>query len=162
MEVAGERSHWGDGKPRVLLVAGAAADERALAEGFADRPVSTTVLTDGREAIAHLTAASEERTDGRLPDLVVLDLGVESPDGLTILDAIKSSPVLGTVPVVVLTAEPEAVGSAYELGANAHVSKPSDQTAYAAAAESAASFWCDWAQLPPERLCTDRSLSSYD
>ncbi|WP_136716513.1 response regulator [Halorientalis salina] len=151
-----------DDERSVMVVANATADADIVSCGLEDQSVSMVVVPDGQKAIERLSAGSADHTDEGVPDLILLDFAVESPAGTTVLDAIKSSPLLGAVPVVVLTDDEDSVATAYELGANAHVTKPHDADEYAAVVESTARFWFEWAQFPSEPLCTDRSLFMYD
>jgi CheY-like chemotaxis protein len=84
------------------------------------------VVSDGREAIDHLTlaaAGSQPR-----PDLILLDLNLPRVDGREVLEFIKGDERLRRIPVVILTtssAEEDIVRS-YDLHANAYVTKPVD------------------------------------
>jgi CheY-like chemotaxis protein len=84
------------------------------------------VVSDGREAIDHLTlaaAGSQPR-----PDLILLDLNLPRVDGREVLEFIKGDANLRRIPVVILTtssAEEDIVRS-YDLHANAYVTKPVD------------------------------------
>jgi CheY-like chemotaxis protein len=118
-------------------------------------PVTVDVVSDGREAIQYLTEASETTTDRGSPDLILLEFGFESPDGETLLYAIKSSPRLETVPVVVLTADEIDTGAAYEYTGTAHVATPMSQEAYAELVRSIGQFWFEWVRYPSESLFTE-------
>lgn len=147
--------------PAVLVVEPTPRDARIISCGLHRQSVSASVVSNGREAIDRLSAGSDEATAEPLPDLVVLDLAAESVDALTVLDAIKSSPRLSEMPVVVLTDggdEDIDVQQAYDMGANAHVRKPDDTEAYVATVEQLASFWFEWVTFPPEHLSADKRL----
>ena len=153
-----------DGQDRadVLLVAADPADARLISCGFQRRAVMTDVVPDGRTAIERLSAASDERTDEQPPRLIVLDLGIEPVGAETILHAVKASPRLGPVPVIVLRDSDETttaidVDQAYELGANAHFSRPDDTERYVDGVERLATFWFEWATLPPEPLYAEKT-----
>jgi CheY-like chemotaxis protein len=157
------RNDDGDERTDVLLVAADPRDARLVSCGFQRQSVSHAVVPDGRAAIECLTAGSTSGTDDSLPRLVVLDLAVESVDAETVLHAVKSSPRLGMVPVVVLGDDDESdtaasmdVERAYDLGANAHVTKPDDVERYVEDIERLATFWFEWATFPPESLFADR------
>lgn len=146
--------------PAVLVVEPTPRDARIISCGLHRQSVSASVVSNGREAIDRLSAGSDEATAEPFPDLVVLDLAAESVDALTVLDAIKSSPRLSELPVVVLTdgAEDIDVQQAYDMGANAHIRKPDDTEAYVARIRQLACFWFKWATFPPEHLSADKRL----
>lgn len=74
-----------------------------------------------------LKAAMEEK-----PDLILLDLGLPDMDGQTLVGFLKRSPELEKVPVVAVTAWPEAtareMASAY--GCDGYISKPINTRAF--------------------------------
>jgi two-component system chemotaxis response regulator CheY len=65
------------------------------AEGYDVVPAS-----HGRQALEFLHSAR----DGKLPDLVVLDIMMPLVDGTQVLDTMKQDPKLAAIPVVVLSA----------------------------------------------------------
>jgi two-component system alkaline phosphatase synthesis response regulator PhoP len=73
---------------------------------------------DGAEA---LRLVEEER-----PDLVILDIVMPEPDGLRVLNRIKTDPRLNTIVVVMLSArgEPEDMALGLDVGADFYLSKP--------------------------------------
>jgi len=81
------------------------------AEGFDVVPAG-----HGRQALEFL----EGVRDGKLPDLVVLDLMMPLVDGVQVLEAMKGDPVLSKIPVVVLS----AVAREQPAGASAFLRKP--------------------------------------
>jgi diguanylate cyclase (GGDEF)-like protein len=74
-----------------------------------------------------------------LPDAVLLDIGLPGVDGLTVLERIKSDPLLSGIPVLMVTAwsEPEHVRRAMHAGAHDYVCKPFDTTELIARVEAA-------------------------
>jgi CheY-like chemotaxis protein len=141
-------------KCRVLFVGTPQVDLEETVCSSCNYPVTVDVVSDGRKAIQWLTEASET-TDHHLPDLIVLEFGFESPDGDTVLCAIKSSPHLGTVPVIVLTADETDAETAYEHGGNAHITAPRSAEAYTELARSIGQFWFEWVKYPSESLSAD-------
>lgn len=140
----------------VLFVGTPPIDLQQVCEDSCTHSVDIDVVADGRQAIQRLTDASSSPTDGELPDLVLLEFGFTLPDGTTVLHAIKSSPRLGTIPVVVLTAEIRDAETAYAYGANAHVTKPDTPETYGELIDSIEQFWFGWAAFPTEYLYSDR------
>jgi DNA-binding response OmpR family regulator len=58
------------------------------------------------------------------PDAVVLDLAMPRVDGWTVLRQMRDSSMTAHIPVVVVSAIPDARDSAMELGADAYLAKP--------------------------------------
>jgi two-component system response regulator len=82
------------------------------------------VATDGEEALRYLLP--EERSDNRLPALVLLDINLPKVNGLDVLRAIRAHERTRHLPVVVLTTSNEErdIVETYNLGANSFVRKP--------------------------------------
>ena len=87
------------------------------------------VAKDGRQAIDYLkgTGAYADRTEFPLPSLVLLDLKLPHVMGLDVLKWVRAQPEFQTVIVIVLTSSRLApdIDTAYRLGANSYVVKPS-------------------------------------
>lgn len=141
----------------VLFVGSPTVDIEAACGSASVRSVDIEVVTDGRAALQRLTAASESPNEYARPDLVLLQCDFELPDGMTILHAIKSSPQLDTVPVIVLDPDDCDAETAYETGGNAYVKTPQTAEEYADLIGSIGEFWFEWAQYPAESLYSDRS-----
>ena len=120
-------------------------------------PIDIDVVTDGRAAIRRLTASSMSPNEYPRPDLVLLQCDFELPDGMTVLHAIKSSPQLGTVPVVMLNTDDCDAETAYETGGNAYINASHKAEEYADLIRSITQFWFEWAQYPSEYLSSDTS-----
>ena len=101
---------------RILIVEDEHRIASFVAKGLrADRHLTTTV-GDGRDGLDHALSGDH--------DLVVLDIGLPSMDGLAVLDQLRAQG--SRVPVIVLTAR-DSVGdtvSALEGGADDYVPKP--------------------------------------
>src|SRR4051794_7787963 len=87
------------------------------------------IARDGAEALDYLFARGEfaQRAQGN-PAVILLDLKLPKVDGLEVLDQIRQSATLKSVPVVMLTSskEEQDLLRSYELGVNAYVVKPVD------------------------------------
>ena len=97
-----------DAEPiEVLLVEDSAGDVRLTREAFKDAKVHINlhVASDGIEAMAFLGREGVYANAPR-PDLVLLDLNLPKKDGREVLEEIKESPKLKSMPVVVLTTSP--------------------------------------------------------
>ena len=143
------------GKERTVLFVGTKPiSPDTVSRVFDDFPASIEVIADGEQAIEQLIETTAS-TDDSVPDLIFLGCGFESPDWTTLLYAIKSSPRLGTVPTVVLTADETDAKTVTEHGGNAHVTAPESPDAYADLLGSFGRFWFEWAQYPSESLSAD-------
>ena len=107
------------------------------------------VVTGGDEALAYLEACVDG--DGPTqPDLVLLDVSVPDEDCHEVLETIKTDPVLGRVPVVVLSPSVSNEGCLpyYRRYANTVLRKPDDPEEYADVIRSVEQFWLSTARLP--------------
>jgi CheY-like chemotaxis protein len=107
-------------------------------------------VTDGAEALAFLGRRGNY-SDAPKPDLVLLDLNLPKRDGLSILAAMKASPDLRQIPVVMFSSSQLShdITRSYELGANCYVSKPGTLTDFFSMMKSIEDFWFGSVSLPP-------------
>lgn len=145
------------GKLVILFVGTPLIDLKQACGDLCTDPVDVEVITDGRAALRRLTAASESPTEYPQPHLVLLQCDFELPDGMTVLHAIKSSPHLDTMPVVVLDPDDCAAESTCEIGGNAYVRTPHTAEEYIELIRSITQFWFEWVQYPAEYLYSDTS-----
>jgi CheY-like chemotaxis protein len=138
----------------VLLVEDSPGDVRLTREAFrtADVSVRLHVAVDGVDAMAFLRREGEH-ADAARPDLILLDLNLPKMDGREVLGQIKEDLSLRTIPTVILTtSEAEAdIRKAYELQANAYLSKPGQLDAFESLVRSIGDFWLTKAKLPQRR-----------
>jgi CheY-like chemotaxis protein len=125
----------------VLVVEDTAIDLRmillALNAGATRKTI--TALTDGVQAMAHLTRDAPRA----MPDLILLDLNLPRVDGWEVLGACKADPALRDIPIVVFTTSQtdSDVKRCYDLGANSFVTKPYDVDAFHAAVGLIERYW---------------------
>jgi CheY-like chemotaxis protein len=67
--------------------------------------------------------------NGGLPDLIILDILLSGKDGRTICRILKSRPDTKHIPIVMISAHPDAEEAAYAVGADSFVAKPFDMFA---------------------------------
>ena len=138
----------------VLLVEDDPGDTLMIREAFADNKVrnSLTSVTDGVEAMRFLRREGEY-ADAPRPDLVLLDLNLPRVNGRELLQQIRKTPGLQTVPVVVLSTSNrlEDVRDSYALGANTYVEKPQDFNRFVSILQIIQRYWLDTALLPPAK-----------
>jgi CheY-like chemotaxis protein len=64
--------------------------------------------------------------NGGLPDLIILDVLLSGKDGRTICRTLKSRPDTQHIPIIMISAHPDAETAAYAVGADHFVAKPFD------------------------------------
>jgi chemotaxis family two-component system response regulator Rcp1 len=137
----------------VLLVEDSPGDVRLTQEAFKNAKVhiNLNVASDGAEAMALLNREGAHANSPR-PDLILLDLNLPKKDGREVLKEIKESPILGTIPVVILTtsASEADILRSYRLHANCYITKPVDLEGFLEVVKSIDSFWLSVVKLPHE------------
>ena len=113
------------------------------------------VVRDGAQALDYLLREGDfkQRTEGT-PAVVLLDLKLPKVNGLEVLQKVRSTPGLRSVPVVMLTSSQEEsdVVRSYELGVNAYVVKPVEFKQFVAAIADLGVFWAVLNEPPPGSL----------
>ncbi|HEU0111348.1 MAG TPA: response regulator [Flavisolibacter sp.] len=81
--------------------------------------VNLSIVEDGEQLLDLLTHY--------VPDFIFLDLDMPGKNGLECLAALKTNPVLESIPIVIFssTSRPANIDTAYELGADLFFIKPS-------------------------------------
>jgi CheY-like chemotaxis protein len=109
----------------ILLVEDTPSDVRLTQEALkrSDLQYEMEVVSDGVEAMEKLAKDKEE---GKLPDLILLDLNMPRKNGHEVLEEIKNDPALKMIPVVLLTVSErdEDVMDALSLKMNYYLAKP--------------------------------------
>jgi CheY-like chemotaxis protein len=115
------------------------------------RPINDIrVVRDGEEALSLLFRDGDQDLDTFRPDLILLDLNLPKVSGFDVLDRIKTSDELSSIPVIVLTvSEREGdIARAYQLGANTYITKPVDFDKFTHAIDTLWEYWMVIAKLP--------------
>ena len=97
-----------------------------------DDPLTLETLTRAVEILGHQALVAHSGAEGialaaqELPDLVISDLRLADMDGLQLVRQVKGSPASGHIPVLILSASPEAdaLSLAMQAGAEAYLDKP--------------------------------------
>jgi len=135
----------------ILLVEDNPGDARLTQEAMHDSKLTNTmhVVEDGVEAMEFLRRQGRYG-DAPRPDLILLDLNLPKKDGRAVLAEIKSDPALKRIPVVVLTTsrDEKDVLAAYDLHANAYVTKPVDLAQFMKIVALIDEFWVNVVTLP--------------
>ena len=124
--------------------------KRAFAKGDIQNPLF--VVRDGEEAISYFSGIGKfgNRAEYPLPDLLLLDLKMPRLDGFEVLRWIRQQPGFNALRVVVLTASDQIrdVNSAYRLGANSFMVKPTDFENVVEMARTLRSYWLQMSKAP--------------
>jgi chemotaxis family two-component system response regulator Rcp1 len=139
----------------VLLVEDSPGDVRLTREAIKDAKVHVKlhVVSDGAQAMAFLARGGEYAGVPR-PDLILLDLNLPKKDGREVLDEIKKSPTLKSIPVVILTTSSSEVDvmRSYMLHANCYITKPVGLEGFLKVVKSIDDFWLSVVKLPRETV----------
>lgn len=114
-----------------------------------DIKVNISVVQDGALAMDLLLRKIPYEQSKR-PDLIILDYNLPKLNGQEVLDRIKTSDNLKTIPVVILTtsSREDDIKMAYASNANSFVTKPIELDAFLEAVNSIKNFWLKTAVLP--------------
>lgn len=117
------------------------------------------VMRDGAAALDYLRREGEHasRQEGN-PAVILLDLKLPKVNGLEVLEAVRSTPALRSVPVVMLTSSQEEADllRSYELGVNAYVVKPVEFKQFVSSIADLGMFWAVLNEPPPGSLRASR------
>jgi CheY-like chemotaxis protein len=126
--------------------------QRAMKKMGVTNPLQ--VASDGQEAIDYLQGAGKfaDRRKFPLPCLVLLDLKLPYVMGLEVLRWIRQQPG-AALPVVMLSASGEEadIAAAYQLGANAFLTKPSEASKLEEIVKAIKDFWLTYNIPAPGR-----------
>jgi len=138
---------------QILLVEDNPGDVRLTREALKEAKFrnKVEVVGDGVEALAYLRQQGQY-TSAMRPHLIMLDLNLPRMDGREVLAAIKKDADLRRIPVVVLSSsEAESdIARAYELHANAYVTKPVDIDHFLQVVKAIEEFWVEIVKLPAQ------------
>jgi CheY-like chemotaxis protein len=116
-------------------------------------PNPLRVVNDGQQAIHYLSGAGKyaDRRQYPLPCLMLLDLKMANKSGLEVLEWIRSQPAFDSMIVIVLSASANRSDmiSAYRLGANSFVVKPTGVAPLTEFARALRAYWLTHNQFPP-------------
>ncbi len=144
-------------KVDILLLEDSAYDAELIMRAISKSGSSLAVrnLKDGAEGLEYLRTLQETRDEQplRLPRLILLDLKMPKINGLEVLQALKSSPLTGYIPVVVFSSsqEHQDIIKCYELGANSYVTKPVDYESFINAINNMLQYWLSFNLSPFNR-----------
>jgi CheY-like chemotaxis protein len=138
-------------KIEILLVEDSPGDARLTLEAMRAAKMTNVlhVVEDGVQALEFLRRRSRFK-DAPRPDLILLDFNLPRMDGRKVLAEVKGDPDLRRIPVVVLTTSrsEEDVLAAYDLHANAYVTKPVKLEQFMRIVALIDEFWLNVVTLP--------------
>jgi len=136
---------------QILHVEDSPSDVALTAAALSQGSVATElhVAKDGVEALAFLHRQGVY-SDAPRPDLILLDLNLPKKDGRQVLADVKTDVNLRPIPVVILTssAAPDDISKAYQLYANAYVTKPVGYDEFLLAMRQIEGTWLTLVALP--------------
>ena len=117
------------------------------------------VVRDGAQALDYLMREGDfrDREEGN-PAVILLDLKLPKVNGLEVLQKVRSTQHLRSIPVVMLTSSQEEsdVVRSYELGVNAYVVKPVEFKQFVGAIADLGVFWAVLNEPPPGSMKASR------
>ena len=135
----------------ILLIEDNPGDARLTQEAMRAAKMTNVlhVVEDGVQAMEFLRRRSRFK-DAPRPDLILLDLNLPKKDGRSVLAEVKTDPDLRRIPVVVLTTSrsEEDVLQAYDMHANAYVTKPVNLEKFMRIVALIDEFWLKVVTLP--------------
>ena len=139
-------------KLRILLVEDNEAHAELVRRTLESHEVSNEIfhVVDGEAALDYLFARGEFEGIEEPPHLILLDVRLPKVDGLEVLQEIRKTDDLESIPIVMLTtsASERDVLKAYELHANSYVVKPLDFIQFEELMKDLGFYWLAWNQRP--------------
>ena len=136
----------------VLVVESNPADTFLTSEAFKAAGLTSgfTSVSSGEDALNYVHK-KEKYANANTPDIIFLDLSLPGLSGLEVLKAIKTTPHLMHIPIVVASGseDPEHVRAVYALNGNCFMRKPSDLTQFLKFVETCFEFWGNVVTLSP-------------
>lgn len=141
-------------RPFTILIADDDPEDRMLAaEALTEGRVGADVrfVADGEELLdyLHLRGRFRDPDDAPRPGVILLDLNMPRKDGREVLRAIKESPELRRIPVVVLSTSRAEVDihRSYDLGANSFIVKPVSFDSLVETMRALGKYWSEVVEL---------------
>jgi chemotaxis family two-component system response regulator Rcp1 len=141
-------------RPEILVVQSNPADTILTVEAFKAAGMTSGLkcVTDGEDALMYVRRQGKYAEVG-IPDLIFLDLSQSSISGLGVLKAIKSTPSLMHIPIVVAAGSdnPDFVRQVYALNGNCFLRKPEELSEFAKFIKACYEFWSSVITVPSHR-----------
>ncbi len=138
-------------KIHILLVEDNEGDILLTTEAFEEGKMvkKISVVKDGKAAMDFLEQNDVYQTATR-PDLILLDVNLPKKNGYEVLQFIKTSQKLKTIPVVMLTtsSSQKDIMMAYSNHANYFITKPAEVDGFLKVVSAIENFWLSIVHLP--------------
>lgn len=108
-------------------------------------------VQDGDDALDYLFRQGEyDDLDSPDPVAILLDLNLPGTDGREVIQEIKQSPKLKTIPIIVLTtsSNPQDIETCYLYGANSYLLKPMGASEMQQTVQLLFKYWFNFSILP--------------
>jgi len=133
---------------RQILMADDDADDRFLVQAaFEDNSILNPVVffEDGEQLVTYLAEGENNK-----PLLIFLDLNMPKKDGREVLKVLRSNAGWNSIPIIIFSTSnaPDDIISAYQLGANCYIIKPSSYEGLKEVILNIEKFWLKTATLP--------------
>ena len=147
----------------ILVVESNPADTRLTEIAFKAAGLTSGFrsVSDGEDALAYVHKQGQY-ADVSTPDLIFLDLSLPKVSGLEVLKAIKTTPHLMHIPIVVASGsdDPEHIRAVYALNGNCFMRKPDDLAQFLRFVEMCYGFWGSVVTLcPPAKTLDTRAAT---
>lgn len=125
-----------------ILMADDDADDRFLVQAaFEDNNLSHSIVffEDGEQLLNYLIP----KEDNSKPNLILLDLNMPKRDGREVLKIIRTNEKWNDIPIIIFSTSnaPDDIVTAYQLGANCYIIKPSSYEELKDVMLSVHKFW---------------------
>lgn len=143
----------------ILLIDDHASDLKITARAFEKAAIKNSVESclSAETALQMLAERSggQEENEGRLPDLILVDIKMPRMDGIEFLEQIKKNEFLKQIPVIMFTSSKnkQDVKRSYRLGASGFIQKPVEYDVLAGYIEVFNRYWTQINQLQRDRSC---------
>lgn len=130
-------------KTSILVVEDDATARTLIRSALDPERVEMVEAADGREALEVLDEWRNGDSRQPWPALILLDLGLPGMGGLDVLKRVRGREDTRRIPVVIFSShdEPIVIRTAYELGANGYVKKPTRAKQFLEAVAAITAFW---------------------
>jgi len=129
----------------ILLVEDDAADQKLTRQSLCANRIGNDLraVASGEEALEYLQRSKQNEPDSPMPDLILLDLNMPGMGGKELLKALKEDPVLGAIPVVILTTSDSDrdVLDSFHLQAAGYIRKPGSLEGFQEVMRDLTDYW---------------------
>lgn len=140
----------------ILIVEDSPEDFEATSRAFRRAGLRNPMLhsASGDDALDYLHRRGEYRDPARAPrpGIILLDLNLPGTDGREVLQEIKNSEPLSSIPVIVVTtsADKRDIDACYRAGASSYIQKPVNLDGFMRAIQRLHDYWFEVVILPRE------------